>query len=73
MIPAKEDAVWIRILKDDKQHAFESFPLGMLMSRLKRSIKRDQSQENINKCVDEMHAFFIKYEQILDHDMKLIF
>ena len=73
MLPPKTDAIWGKLVKGDISHEFKSFPASMMLSRHKRLISRDNSQQTILKLIDEAYEFFTKYENILQDDIEAIF
>ncbi len=73
MLPPKTDNRWQSLVTGKKQYKLQAVPASMLLSRVIRSTQHDGSQENIQRCVDEAYDFFIRYEAILDNDIKTIF
>lgn len=73
MLPPKSNPIWEKLVKGDISHNFKSFPASMMLSRHKRLITRDNSQQTMLKLIDEVYEFFSKYESILEDDIKSIF
>jgi hypothetical protein len=73
MLPAKSNIIWKKLIKGEIKHQFKSVPAGLIISRISRSIKNDESPGNINKCLDEVYEFFKKYEKIFIDDINVIF
>lgn len=73
MLPSKTDARWNYLVTGKKNYKLQAVPASMLLSRIIRSIQTDDSQANVERCIDEAYNFFIRYEAILDRDIKTIF
>lgn len=57
-----------------KQSKYESTNLGLnlLISRLQRKYSANPSPEELNKCLQEMKAFFEKFASILGKDIEAL-
>lgn len=57
-----------------KQAKYESANLGLnlLISRLQRRYSTNQSPEELDKCLQEMKAFFEKFAAILGKDIEAL-
>ena len=57
-----------------KQAKYESTVLGLnlLIARLQRRYSVNQSPEELNKCLQEMRAFFEKFASILGEDIEAL-
>jgi hypothetical protein len=74
MVMAKQDPRWIRLVKGETTHQFKSLPAGLLISRIHRQVKGAPGDPKVlQTALDEVHAFFTKYESILTDDLKAIF
>lgn len=73
MIPPKTDRRWEVLVTGKINSNFKCLPLGMMISRQKREFQKDNSKEEIRKLVDEAYSFFVKFESILQDDIKSIF
>ena len=73
MVPLKTNDKWKSLVSGELDHNFKCVPAGLMLSRLKREAKKDNSSSNINILIDEAYNFFIKYESILTEDIKQIF
>ncbi len=73
MIPQKTDPRWLKLIKGEPKRDFKSVPLGLMLSRLGREYAGNGSPSVGQGCVDELHAFFTKYEGILGEDIAAIF
>lgn len=73
MIPPKSDPRWKQLLTGDLQHSFAAASAAMCVSRNRRRLLQDSSAEAVQKGVDDVHAFFSKFESIVADDLKAIF
>jgi hypothetical protein len=73
MIPDKSNKIWASLLNGEIKHDFKVVSASMLMSRLSRQLKRDNSQKKLKECIDEAYEFFKKYEVIFNEDINEIF
>jgi hypothetical protein len=73
MVPPSDDPRWRALLDGSVAHEFKSVPAGLMVSRLKRQIENDGSEANWKKSIQEMRAFFEKYEHITTRDLTAIF
>jgi len=74
-LPNKSNHVWQDIVTGKKTYKLKFLAAKILLSRLTRSAKDDQSTENINACVDQLYAIFANNVQIpsVQDDLKTIF
>ncbi|OHD16408.1 MAG: hypothetical protein A2086_08070 [Spirochaetes bacterium GWD1_27_9] len=73
MLPEKTNPKWKKLLTGEINHNFKSIPAAMMVSRLKREIKKNDSPEHAKKLIEEVYNFFSKFEVILTEDIKVIF
>jgi hypothetical protein len=73
MIPAKTDPKWAKLVKGEIKHSFNNVPAGLMVSRLQRETVTAADQQTLRRCIDEVYAFFEKYEAILRADIATIF
>jgi len=73
MVPPIEHPRWREILDGSVDHVFKSVPAGLMVSRLRRQLQSDGSTASWDKSLQEMRAFFEKYEKITAHDLDAIF
>jgi hypothetical protein len=73
MIPPKTDKKWEDLVTGKINLNFKSVPLGMMVSRHQRQFQKDNSKENGRKLTEEAYSFFVKFENILQDDIKSIF
>lgn len=73
MIPPKTDPRWKHILTGSLQHSFKVTSAAMCISRHQRHINHDPSPETLAKSLDDVHAFFTRFESILAEDLQSLF
>jgi hypothetical protein len=73
MLPDKNNVKWKMLINGDIKHTFKVVSAGLLLSRLQREIKKDNSKENYEKCIDEAYNFFTRFEKLFVEDFKTIF
>lgn len=73
MLPAEDHVKWKSILSDDFKYDFKLVAAGLLVSRLRRQLKSDNSAAKKSASVAELISFFKKYEHIMEDDIKAIF
>lgn len=72
MIPPKTHFVWRDLVVGRKQVQFQNLATRILLMRLLSSAKFDASTQNISKCIDEFHQYFVKNEKIVQADVNQI-
>ena len=73
MIPPKDDPRWLELLKGQIRHQFQLASAAMIVSRCQRQVFVDPSPQTIQKNLDELHAFFTKFENVAGDDLVGIF
>ena len=73
MIPDITDMKWTLLVKGQIDHKFKAVPASMLVSRLSRELKKDDSPGKIREAINEAYEFFKKYEKIFESDIVAIF
>ncbi len=71
MIPAKQHETWRALVTGKMKHQFKSVPAGLMLARIGRDYAR--APGNLGALVDELHAFFVKYEAVLEDDIQQVF
>ncbi|GAB1456124.1 MAG: hypothetical protein RBT62_11350 [Spirochaetia bacterium] len=71
MLPPKTDQRWQDLLSGKIDHQFKLFSAGMCVSRHSREIKANPAV--MAKSLDEVYAFFTKYEAIATEDLIALF
>ncbi len=72
MIPQKDDIFWKQLVTGKINHNFNFQVAGLLIKRLNLMTYLDNSEENINKAIDEVYNFFITYEKFLYKDLIIL-
>ena len=54
------------------EQAFKQLGFSMLLARLRKLYMQDSSQPNLQKCADEINAFFDKFKVIMSTDYEAI-
>jgi hypothetical protein len=73
MIPSKSDGKWAKLVTGEISIKFKVLSAGLLMSRMQRETKATPDSLTVRRCVDEVYAFFEKFEGILQEDIAKIF
>lgn len=73
MLPTKNHTLWVKLVTGQSGYRCQAVPASMMLARVIRSTQRDQSPENIQRCVDEIYNFFTRYERVLEQDINAIF
>ena len=73
MLPSKTDKKWESLVTGELQATFNLVAGNMLMYRLTRSTKQDNSAENIQNSIDEAYKYFSKFESLFSEELKRIF
>ena len=73
MVPDKKDQRWKDIITGKINHQFKTVSAGMCLARVKRNIGKDINEDTISKAAEEIYDFFIKFEKILQDDIKILF
>ncbi len=71
MLPQPSDHRWVDLVSGKIDHQFKSVPAGLCVSRNIRAVA--QNEKSPQECVQEVHAFFTKYEAILGDDIAAVF
>jgi len=73
MIPPKTDPRWKNLIEGNIQHTFKLVSAGMCLARNQRHVHLNPNPETLQAAIDEVHAFFTKYENLLAEDLPVIF
>ena len=73
MIPAKSHPKWEALVKGDIKPNFKVFSGNMMLNQLSRAIKNDNSNRNIQNCVDRAHDFFTRFENLFSEELNTLF
>ncbi len=74
MLPPKSHPAWKRLVTGELTHAFQLVSAGMCVSRNVRAVQaQGKSPQAVDAAVEEVRAFFQRYENILQNDITRIF
>jgi len=73
MIMPKDDPRWMALLKGQIQHQFRFVAAAMMVSKCQRLVVFDPSPQNVDKTLDDLHAYFTKFENMVKDDLNMIF
>jgi hypothetical protein len=73
MIVTKENPRWEELLTGKFKHQFRLASAAMMVSRCQRSVQGDPSPQTIKKNIDDLYAFFTKFEKVVYDDLNEIF
>ena len=73
MVPAKTDTRWRDLVTGKVQHQFSFLGAKLLVTRISIRMMRDSSEEAIQLSIDELHAFFTKFPQMVEDDVRRLF
>jgi len=73
MVPPKTHPNWTPLIEGRLDCRFGNAAASMLLVRLQNDCKNDASPTARQKAIDEMHAFFVKYERMLEPEIQAIF
>jgi hypothetical protein len=71
MIASKEDPKWTALLSGEIQHRFQLASAAMIVTRCQRQVSKEP--QSLDKNLDELHAFFSKFENVVSDDLRAIF
>lgn len=74
MIPPKSHPRYRQLVTGEFTHPFKAFAGSMCVSQNLRSVKNSGgSPESIEAAVNDVYAFFVRFESTLVDDIKAIF
>ncbi len=73
MVPPKLHPRWAALLQGRHEHKFNNAAASMLLFQLKADLRANGSPTAMAAAVDQAHAFFTKYERMLQADIQAIF
>lgn len=66
------DPKFEKLIKKQAAYKSDNLGLNLLISKLQKNYSANQSREELGKCLDEMRAFFKKYNSILGRDIEAL-
>jgi hypothetical protein len=73
MLPPVSHAKWKELVTGKKSYQFQSLGIKIMMSRILISTSRDQSPQNVDRCIQEVYNYFTKNEKGSQKDLEQIF
>ncbi|SEP64582.1 hypothetical protein SAMN04488038_10166 [Solimonas aquatica] len=73
MIPPKSHPKWAALAKGEVKVQFRVFAGNMMLNQCQRKLAENGSAETLRACIDEVHAFFTKYERIYAAELETLF
>ena len=73
MVPERNHPKWAALIQGRLQCKFSHTAAAMLLFRLQNEVRQDVSTDTLCRAIEEMHAFFTKYERMLETEIKAIF
>lgn len=73
MLPDKTDKRWEGLVTGKIRHEFKSVPAAMCVARHVRALAENADRAAVEKSVEDVYAFFIKYKPILKDDIQAVF
>ena len=71
-LPPSTDARWLRVVEGKITRPWSNLAMKILMTRIVRETARDPSSANVQKCANEIHAFFQKNLKIASDDLAAV-
>lgn len=64
------DIIFKKLITKQAEHRSANLGLNLLISRLQRVYSLNQTTEELDRCMQEMNAFFTKYNTIMQKDIE---
>jgi len=64
------DFVFKKLIKKQVTYQSGNLGLNLLITRLQGKYSSNQTEEELNRCLQEMQAFFTKYSSIMQKDIE---
>jgi hypothetical protein len=72
MVPPPSDPCWKRLIERRSEYSFQQLPLRLLMKQIDLRLSRDTSAAAVDTALRDVHAFFSKYERIVERELHQI-
>lgn len=69
MIPPKSSGKWRDLVTGKRQLPTDHLGLQLFLKRVSTKLKPTSPAQEIEDAVGELHAFFVKYERILQKEL----
>ncbi|MBN1648212.1 MAG: hypothetical protein JW874_09280 [Spirochaetales bacterium] len=73
MVPDRNEPKWKEIVRGEDKREYKTVAAGLCVARNQRAYRMDPTPVTLNKCVDELVAFFTRYEKLAAEDVKALF
>jgi len=70
-IPPKSDSRWKKLVTETTELDLSGLATKMMLSRVRMIVKINP--QRLNEAIDSAHEFFVKNEQMVQPDIKIIF
>jgi len=70
VIPNKSNPCWRELAVGKKLIQTQTLGLQMILKRVHRSTSATPNEAALLTAIDELHAFFVKYEKMLTEEIK---
>lgn len=64
------DLIFKRLIKNEVKYQSNNLGLNLLITRLQRRYTINQTAAELDRCLQEMNAFFTKYSAIMKNDIE---
>lgn len=72
-LPPRTHPNWNAVAAGKITRPWSTLAVKIMMARIAQDVARDPSAGSVNKCADEIYAFFKKNEAIAARDIEAIF
>lgn len=74
-LPSARNPIWKDLIRRDNQYQFDFLATKIILSRLNLRCRLNNSPEELDRCVNELRAFFEKnlYLPKVQNDLKRVF
>lgn len=73
MVPAKTHPKWAALVQGRLDYRFSNAAASMLLFQLKADLRANPAPSALAGAIDQLHAFFTKYDRMLQSDIAAIF
>jgi len=70
LIPEKTNPCWRKLAKGEKSIQTDFLGLQMILKRQQKRCSSDATDATFQTAVEELHAFFVKYQHVLVNEIK---
>jgi hypothetical protein len=73
MVPNKSHPKWAALIEARIDYKFTRAAASMLVFQLRCDLRTDSSPAAVARAVDQLHAFCVKYERMMEQDLTALF